>query len=71
MAARKSKEKSQDVCNIKGCDGKAERSISAAAAKEAKLPIEENERRAHLCKKHYKEYKKATKQNRILSSLGR
>jgi len=48
-------------CSISGCDKEAKRSISAAKVKSSGLKIGEAERRAYLCKEHYKEYKKKIK----------
>ena len=70
MAERKSPERQGDICTVKGCDKDAERSISADAASEAGLDIKEGVRRAHLCKDHYKEYKKRSRKDRKLGSLG-
>jgi hypothetical protein len=70
MAERKSPERQEDLCTVKACGKPAERSISADAASEAGLEIMEGARRAHLCKDHYKEYKKRSKKDRTLSSLG-
>jgi hypothetical protein len=71
MADRKSKPKQGDACQVKGCGKEAERSVSGESAREAGLPVEEGLKRVHLCKDHYKQYKKGTKQDRVLESLGR
>jgi hypothetical protein len=70
MAERKSPERQEDLCTVKACGKVAERSISTEAASEAGLDIIEGARRAHLCKEHYKEYKKRSKKDRKLDSLG-
>jgi hypothetical protein len=70
MAERKSPVPQEDECTVKGCGKEAERSISTESATEAGLDIIEGARRAHLCKDHYKEYKKRTKKDRKLDSLG-
>lgn len=71
MAERKSAAREGETCQVKGCGKEAERSVSGESATEANLSIEEGLKRVHLCKDHYRQYKKATKQDRVLDSLGR
>lgn len=52
-------------CNVSGCGQDAVRSLSAEKVKTAGLRVA-NERRAYLCKEHYKEYKKKTKKDKKL-----
>jgi len=52
-------------CSVSGCEKDAVRSIAAGKVTAAGLKIDE-ERRAYLCKEHYKEFKKATKKDRTL-----
>ena len=52
-------------CSVSGCEKDAVRSIAAAKVTAAGLKIGA-ERRAYLCKEHYKEFKKATKKDRTL-----
>jgi hypothetical protein len=70
MAEHKSPVHQADQCTVKGCGKVAERSISTDSATAAGLDIIEDARRAHLCKDHYKEYKKKTKKDRKLNLLG-
>jgi hypothetical protein len=49
-------------CSVAGCNEDAVRSVSGPKAKTAGLNVEE--RRAYLCKEHYKEYKKGSKKDR-------
>jgi thymidine kinase len=51
-------------CSVSGCGKEATRSISAEKVKSAGLNIGSGERRAYLCKEHYKEYKKKTKKEK-------
>lgn len=51
-------------CSISGCGKEAVRSISAEKVRSARLNIGSGERRAYLCKEHYKEYKKRTKKEK-------
>ncbi len=71
MAERLSGSRSVEKCAVKGCGKDAERSVSGEAAREAGLDVEEGLRRAHLCKDHYRQFKKATREDRKLESLGR
>ncbi|HVO78020.1 MAG TPA: hypothetical protein VMS79_04040 [Methanomassiliicoccales archaeon] len=71
MAERLSGSRTVVKCDVKGCGNDAERSVSGEAAREAGLDVEEDLRRVHLCKDHYKQFKKATKEERKLESLGR
>jgi hypothetical protein len=52
-------------CSVSGCEKDAIRSIAAGKVTAAGLKIDV-ERRAYLCKEHYKEFKKATKKDRTL-----
>jgi hypothetical protein len=53
-------------CSVSGCKGEAVRSLSAEKVRSAGLNIGSSERRAYLCKEHYKEYKKRTKKDKML-----
>jgi hypothetical protein len=50
-------------CSVSGCGRDAVRSLSADRVKLAGLKIL-SEKRAYLCKEHYKEYKKKTKKDK-------
>ncbi len=66
------REEKAESCGVSGCGKPAERSISKQAAEDAGLKLaDENARRAHLCKDHYKQYKKASKTDRKLEYMGR
>ncbi len=52
-------------CNVMGCGNEAIRSISAEKVMATGLKIDET-RRAYLCKEHYREFKRQTKQERTL-----
>jgi hypothetical protein len=56
-------------CSVAGCGKPAERSISQNIAHEAKLDVDEDLKRIHLCKEHYKAFKKATKTERKIGSM--
>jgi hypothetical protein len=71
MAERRSSANEVGNCEIQGCAKSVERSVSAENAKSAGLKYEEGLKRVHLCKEHYRQFKKETKKDRILESLGR
>jgi hypothetical protein len=71
MAERKSAPRGAPVCSVKECGKEAERSVSGESALEAGLDVEEGVKRVHLCREHYRQYKKSTKKDRTLESLGR
>lgn len=52
-------------CSVSGCGQEAVRSLSAEKVRAAGLRVG-SERRAYLCKEHYKEYKKKTKKDKQL-----
>ena len=53
-------------CSVSGCGKEAVRSISADKVKSAGLNVSAKEKRAYICKEHYKEYKKKTKKDKTL-----
>jgi hypothetical protein len=55
-----------EKCSVISCSRIAERSISSEKAKSAGLNVATNDKRAYLCKEHYKEYKKKTKKDKTL-----
>jgi len=52
-------------CSVVGCDGEAVRSLPVDKVTEAGLKVS-GSRRAYLCREHYKDFKKATKRERLL-----
>lgn len=52
-------------CSVAGCDKQAVRSLSTQKVSSAGLKVGEA-RRAYLCKDHYKEFKKETKEEKRL-----
>ncbi|MGD0407062.1 MAG: hypothetical protein ABSB10_10495 [Candidatus Bathyarchaeia archaeon] len=53
-------------CSVSGCGREAVRSISAEKARAAGLNVGSGEKRAYICKEHYKEFKKKTKKDKTL-----
>lgn len=54
-----------EKCNMSGCGKEAERSISADKVKAAGMNVS-SDKRAYLCKEHYKEYKKKSKKDKTI-----
>ncbi len=61
--------KENQKCDVQGCDNDAIKSVPGEKAKEI-FSLKVNSRRVHLCKDHYKEYKKKTKKERDIERLG-
>jgi hypothetical protein len=53
-------------CSVAGCNREAARSISTGKAKSAGFNVSSSEKRAYLCREHYKEFKKKTKKDKTL-----
>ena len=53
-------------CSVSGCGREAARSISVEKARAAGLNVGSGEKRAYICKEHYKEYKKKTKKDKTI-----
>jgi len=63
-------DKAAKVCAVVGCDKEAERSISLKQFSKSSLKLKESGvRSAHLCKDHYKTFKKETKTSRELDQF--
>jgi hypothetical protein len=60
----------EERCGVAGCNSTAVRSISAKKVEGSGLSIERKTGNVHLCKEHYREFKKATKKDRELDRLG-
>jgi len=58
-------------CDIEGCKEDAERSVSRKKVEKAGMSLSgEPSASAHLCKTHYRELKKKTKDDRTYERLG-
>jgi hypothetical protein len=57
-----------EVCGVQGCGKEAQRSLSTKKVKEAlpDLKLIGDPRRVHLCKDHYRQFRKKTKEEREL-----
>lgn len=59
-----------EICDVEGCDKESERSINYKQVAKTSLALKAGEHRnVHLCKGHYKEYKKESKQDREISAI--
>ncbi|MFZ0830398.1 MAG: hypothetical protein WCB18_08840 [Thermoplasmata archaeon] len=56
-------------CAIPGCGGPSVRSLARVEVRKAFPNLSEAGRRAPLCKDHYKQWKKSTKEARTLARL--
>ncbi len=58
-------------CDVEGCGAEAERSVAGKKAEKAGLSLSSDpSKNAHLCRTHYKEFKKKTKKDRTYERLG-
>ena len=53
-------------CNIIGCENDAVRSITTSKVEESGMEVSSSGKKSALCKIHYKEWKKETKDDRDL-----
>lgn len=53
-------------CNVGGCENDGVRSINTAKIENAGLQLASSGKKSVLCKEHYKEYKKESKDERDL-----
>jgi len=61
-----------ESCAVSGCGKDAARSLPTKKVKEVlpDLSLTGDARRSHLCRDHYREFRKKTKQERELDRLG-
>ncbi|HSG73859.1 MAG TPA: hypothetical protein VLA01_01525 [Nitrosopumilaceae archaeon] len=53
-------------CNVEGCSNDGARSLNTKKIEEAGLRVSSSGKKSVLCKDHYKEWKKETKDDREL-----
>ncbi len=51
-------------CNVEGCNNDGARSLNSSRVENAGLRLSSSGKKAVLCKEHYKEWKKETKEDR-------
>ncbi|MEL9998660.1 MAG: hypothetical protein QXG55_00740 [Thermoplasmata archaeon] len=61
--------KKNQKCDVQGCNNDAVKTVPGEKAKNI-FSLNGNLKRVHLCKEHYKEYKKKTKKDREIERLG-
>ena len=73
MASRRSrKQEVADKCHAHGCDNEGSRSLPRKKVEsKVEFNIGGDGKKVSLCKEHYRKFKKATKEDRKLDSLGR
>ena len=65
------RQESERGCSVDGCSNPAARSVAGKRAAGALPPLKlKGDRRAHLCQDHYRQFRKATKEERDLERLG-
>ncbi|MGA8302864.1 MAG: hypothetical protein WA691_07215 [Thermoplasmata archaeon] len=63
-------EEAEEPCIVPGCGAPSLRHLALTEARKAFPQLPEKGRRAPLCRDHYREWKKATKEARKLDRLG-
>jgi len=71
--AQRSKKDEPSICQIKDCGEESSRSLPTKKLMSVfdDDMLDTGNRRTKLCKKHYRDFKKATKKDRELDLLGR
>ncbi len=70
MAERRHSSDKVRVCDIAGCDKTAERAVSGKKVDKTGFELSSNpDKNAHLCRDHYREFKKKTKKDRVIERL--
>ena len=61
-----------ETCDVDGCSNESVRSLSRKQVAKSDLKLRAGEHRsAHLCKEHYREYKKQTRSSREIDQIYR
>ncbi len=55
-------------CEVPGCTNDSFKTVPADLAKKV-FTIDDKKTKVHLCKEHYKEYKKGTKKERAMNRM--
>ena len=59
-----------EICDVAGCNKEAERSFNIKQVSKSSLTLKSQDlRQVHLCKDHYREFKKETKTSRELDQV--
>ncbi|MBO4798785.1 MAG: hypothetical protein J5494_08475 [Candidatus Methanomethylophilaceae archaeon] len=58
------------ICDVAGCSSEAERSFNIKQVSKSSLELKDDSiRQVHLCKNHYKKFKKETSNDRSLDQV--
>lgn len=69
MATSARHHKEAQTCDVMGCDKESERSFNIKQVSQSELVLKSADiRRVHLCKEHYKAYKKQTQGARAIDA---
>ena len=63
-------DEAEEPCLVPGCGAASVRHLALAEARRAFSGLPDRGRRAPLCREHYREWKKSTKEARTLQRLG-
>ncbi len=71
MYERKSKPRDSKICDVTGCKKNKKQAVPENPLKEAlpEMKYDSEGKNIQLCKDHYKEFKKATKDDREMNKL--
>ncbi|MGA1821662.1 MAG: hypothetical protein ACMUIG_03965 [Thermoplasmatota archaeon] len=69
MASRRG-ENEEKICDVEGCKTASVRSISAKKVSDSGISVGKKTGKVHLCKDHYRDFKKKTKKDRELDRAG-
>lgn len=61
--------KEGQTCDVNGCENEAVKTVARDKAQTI-FSLKGNSRHVHLCKEHYKEFKKKTKKDREIDRIG-
>ncbi|GGM69596.1 hypothetical protein GCM10007108_04620 [Thermogymnomonas acidicola] len=56
------------ICDVSGCNGESFRTVPSELAEKV-FSLKEKKTKVHLCREHYKKYKKETKKDRELGRM--
>jgi hypothetical protein len=70
MAEKRHSTEKVRPCDIVDCGKTAERAVSGKKVEKAGLALSSDpDKRAHLCRDHYRDFKKKTKKDRVIERL--
>lgn len=63
-------EVAEEICDVEGCKNVSERSVNRKQMQDVNLQLKDSDiRQVHLCKEHYRAFKKESKTARSLDSI--